>query len=147
MSSGDAFPQNVKDRLARRAGYVCSMPECRAPTSGPSETASSGQTNVAVAAHITAGSPGGPRYDGTLTPEERRSERNGIWLCQTDAKLIDSDESRFTVDLLREWRRHAEARAKQLGERPGSQGTRDLLFHRRSLAGSGAEALHEYTYS
>jgi tetratricopeptide (TPR) repeat protein len=67
--------------------------------------------NVGVAAHITAASPGGPRYDRYLTWAQRAAAPNGIWLCQTCAKLIDSDLPRYTVDVLRQWKDRAEGRA------------------------------------
>src|SRR4051812_26890757 len=63
--------------------------------------------NVGVAAHITAAAEGGPRYDGRLTAEDRKSGENGIWLCQVCAKLIDSDVMRFTADMLRNWKKQA----------------------------------------
>jgi hypothetical protein len=70
-----------------------------------------GVVNVGVASHITAAAPGGPRYDPNLTSEERRHQSNGIWLCQTHGKLVDSDSGHFTVDKLREWKRVAEERS------------------------------------
>ena len=33
---------------------------------------------------------------------------NGIWLCQTHAKLIDDDELTYTVAVLRDWKEAAE---------------------------------------
>ena len=69
--------------------------------------------NVGVAAHITAASPDGPRYDPALTNEERRDPSNGIWLCQKDGKAVNSDEEHFTVDMLRKWKRDAEKRSFQ----------------------------------
>ena len=48
------------------------------------------------------------RYDASLTPEQRSSIDNGIWLCQNCAKMIDSDENRYTVELLRNWKAKAE---------------------------------------
>jgi hypothetical protein len=59
--------------------------------------------NLGVAAHITAASAGGPRYDATLSSEQRSAASNGIWLCQNCAKLIDNDGARFTTELLRAW--------------------------------------------
>src|SRR6516225_4310515 len=98
---GDDFAEPVKRALASRVGNLCSNPDCRALTSGPQEDPSKA-VNVGVAAHITAASPGGPRYDPGLVPEERSSPENGIWLCQTCAKLIDNDPFRFTTELLLE---------------------------------------------
>jgi hypothetical protein len=76
------------------------------PTSGPD--GDGGVTNIGVAAHISAASPGGARYDETLTPEMRSDFANGIWLCQSHAKLIDDDELAYTVAVLRDWKETAE---------------------------------------
>lgn len=65
--------------------------------------------NVGVAAHITAAAPGGPRYDSSLTSDQRRNQSNGIWLCETHGKLVDSDSKHFTVEKLREWKLASEA--------------------------------------
>jgi|GEM_PF-3326074 hypothetical protein len=68
--------------------------------------------NVGVAAHITAASEGGPRFDPALSISERTGVANGIWLCQTCAKLIDSDVVRFSKDVLLGWKRAAAEEAK-----------------------------------
>jgi len=88
--------------LASRSclGIASSRPDCRAPTSGPQGDPAK-SVNVGVAAHITAASPGGPRYDPTFLTEKRGGPENGIWLCQTCAKLIDNDPARFTVEVLK----------------------------------------------
>jgi hypothetical protein len=113
----DDFPQRVKTHLARRVNYLCSNPHCQAQTSGPA-LASDASNIIGVAAHITAASTGGPRYDSGLQQQHRRSADNGIWLCQVCARLVDRDPDRFTELMLREWKRKAEARAlEQLGLR------------------------------
>lgn len=76
------------------------------PTSGPDGDC--GVTNTGVAAHISAASPGGARYDEALSPGARSDITNGIWLCQTHAKLIDDDELTYTAALLRDWKETAE---------------------------------------
>ncbi|MGE0704665.1 MAG: HNH endonuclease, partial [Vicinamibacterales bacterium] len=91
----DDFSKATIERLAKRAGYLCSNPHCRLPTIGAA-LSHEGVVNIGLAAHITASAPGGPRYDASLTPEQRRHESNGLWLCQTDGKLVDSDEGHFT---------------------------------------------------
>jgi hypothetical protein len=106
----DDFKVDVKDILAKRSGVKCSNPNCRRPTSGPQEDPEK-VLNVGAAAHITAASRRGPRYDPRMSAQERRSEENGIWLCQTCAKLVDNDAARYSVDLLRRWRRLAEEAA------------------------------------
>ena len=67
--------------------------------------------NIGVAAHITAASADGPRFDPSLTPDERRSVENGIWLCQSCAKLVDNDPIRYGADVLRQWKVLAEKSA------------------------------------
>lgn len=132
--SGD-FPQPVVDLLARRVGVRCSNPNCRQLTSGPHSDPSK-HVNVGVAAHITAASPGGPRYDAFLSPDERRAPDNGIWLCQTCGALVDRDDPRYTADLLRQWKRLAEE-AAQLdveGGRPGDRGGASSAADRTRIA-------------
>jgi hypothetical protein len=107
----DDFTEPVKRALASRVGNLCSNPQCRALTSGPQDDPAKA-VNVGVAAHITASSPGGPRYDPGLLPEERSAPPNGIWLCQNCAKLVDNDAPRFTVDYLRNWKNKAETEAR-----------------------------------
>jgi hypothetical protein len=85
----DDFSVATKELLAKRVGYRCSNPECRQPTIGPQEDPA-GTINVGVAAHITAASPNGPRYDTSLTSEQRCSAQNGIW-CVRSCKLGPRD--------------------------------------------------------
>lgn len=64
-----------------------------------------------MAAHIAAASPGGPRYDPALFPEDRSGILNAIWLCYNCARLIDNDPVRFSIALLHGWKTTAEAEA------------------------------------
>ncbi|WP_448190652.1 hypothetical protein [Azospirillum sp. sgz301742] len=104
----DNFSPKVKDVLAKKSGYICSFPGCHRLTVGPSADRSSGVSMVGVAAHITAAAKTGPRYDKDMLPEERASEGNGIWMCQTHGKLIDDNESKHTVVALRRWKKQHE---------------------------------------
>jgi hypothetical protein len=112
----DDFTEDVKRAIASRVANRCSNPVCGAVTSGP-QIDPAKAVNVGVAAHITAASPGGPRYDPSLTPEQRSHAGNGIWLCQTCAKLVDNDPLRYPADLLREWKAKTEETAlSQVGK-------------------------------
>jgi hypothetical protein len=103
----DDFSESLKKILASRVGNLCSNPECRASTSAPQANPAKA-LNIGVAAHITAASPGGPRYDPELLPKERSGPSNGLWLCQNCAKLIDNDPTRFPTALLKSWKEAAE---------------------------------------
>jgi hypothetical protein len=128
----DEFLSQVKDTLARRVGLHCSNPVCGKRTSGPAGDPS--QTmNIGVAAHITAASPGGPRYDATLAESERRSIHNGIWLCADCARLIDSDPQTFTIATLRNWKTAAERTARESLEQPHGQATTNVACEIRAL--------------
>lgn len=116
MPMRDNFSIGMKDLLAKRVGFLCSNPECRKPTSGP-QLDPCGTVNIGVAAHISAASPGGASYEVNLSPEQRADSSNGIWLCQTCAKVIDNDPVRFSRFVLEGWKRAAErAAAVSIGQ-------------------------------
>lgn len=106
----DDFLSTVKTLLARRVAMRCSNPAHRATTVGPQECGT-GSVNLGVACHISAASVGGPRYDDSMSVKERKSAANGIWLCQTCAKLVDSDPGYYSKTLLYDWKADAERRA------------------------------------
>lgn len=106
----DNFAPDIKRKLAERAGYLCSI--CNTITVGPSGESNTSVNLTGVAAHITAASSEGKRYDSKLTPESRASIDNGIWLCNTHADLIDGDEVAFTVDGLKLTKKNHEEKIK-----------------------------------
>lgn len=103
----DDFSPKTKEILAKRVGFICSNPKCRKHTIGPNSDQNKA-INIGIAAHITAASPGGARYDENLTTSERQSIENGIWLFSNCASLIDRDETTFTVELLIDWKNSTE---------------------------------------
>lgn len=103
----DDFSADAKRVLANRVGQRCSNPECRALTTGP-QVEPSKSVNIGVAAHITAASAGGPRFDSRLSSAQRAGVENGIWLCQNCAKRVDNDPGRYTREVLITWRKDAE---------------------------------------
>jgi tetratricopeptide (TPR) repeat protein len=153
------FSARTKDTLARRVGMRCSNPACQKLTSGPQSDPNKA-LNIGVAAHIAAASTGGPRYASSQSKSERSSIENGIWLCQNCAKLVDSDEARFTVAVLRQWKTAAEGAARHAIEtsestrnpsedikREPTSPARKKVNHAQELARSGktSEALKEMT--
>lgn len=107
----DDFTADTKRALALRVAHRGCW--CEAITSGPQRDDSRRTVNVGVAAHITGASAGGPRYDPLLTAAQRQDIANGIWLCQTCAKLVDDDPTRFPSNRLRAWKVEAEYRTRE----------------------------------
>lgn len=105
----DDFNENTKTKLKGRVANRCSNPTCRVITSGPA--GEDRVNNTGIAAHITAASPGGPRYNPHLTSAERSSFDNGIWLCLICASKIDRDVDLYPVEVLRDWKSKAEQKA------------------------------------
>ena len=98
----DDFKRADVNELARQSGYQCSNPSCQRSTVGPD--GDGGSASIGVAAHICAAAAGGPRFSVDMTPEERASIENGIWLCQTCSRLVDSDVPSHSVETLHEWK-------------------------------------------
>lgn len=113
-SNRDEFLKNIKEKLAKRAGFKCSFPDCNAQTTGPSYESDDSVSNVGVACHIEAAAPGGSRFNSTMTKMQRSSIENGIWLCQTHAKLIDSDRVTYSVEVLKQYKKKHEEKMKGL---------------------------------
>ena len=148
----DDFSSGVKMILAHRVGFRCSKPSCRALTGRPGMSSLNAKVNLGVAAHITAASSGGPRYDVTLPSEERSSVKNGIWLCENHAKEIDSDCEKYTIEILNSWKQDAEYDASSLLGVPISEqsffANAEVIVHRlesNKIAVSGSTNLPEGT--
>ncbi|MEG1725588.1 MAG: hypothetical protein RR313_09360 [Anaerovoracaceae bacterium] len=110
----DDFTKDTIRTAAGRAGYRCSFPGCPNATIGASMETPSKTSVTGVAAHICAASENGPRYDTNMTREGRRAVENCIWMCETHARLIDTDINKYTVEVLRQWKKDAEKRASNL---------------------------------
>lgn len=115
----DNFTESVKRELAKRVGYHCSKPDCNKLTVGPNDDPGK-STSIGVAAHISAASQGGPRFDSALSQSDRKSINNGIWLCNTHATLIDKNPKRYSVAKLFEWKALAEEKAQERLEGTGT---------------------------
>lgn len=106
------FTEATKRALALRAAFRCSNPGCGALTIGPG----TGVADVEItgtAAHIYAAAAGGPRGTGGLNAAQRSAPINGIWLCASCARLVDTNVGRaYPPSLLRAWRDLHEARIR-----------------------------------
>jgi hypothetical protein len=136
MTKRDDFPQAVRDALAERAGHRCSFPGCPAHTIGPSSESPHAVSDTGVAAHISAasGGKGARRYVATLTSQERKSIDNGIWMCSDHGRLVDTDETRYSIEMLRTWRKLAEERARLRQALSGHPTVGDLSLREIGLA-------------
>ncbi|MCP5096477.1 MAG: hypothetical protein GY943_13065, partial [Chloroflexi bacterium] len=109
MSKRDGFRSTIIEALAKRASYICSNPTCRSLTLYPSQEDRTKAIFLGVAAHITAASSNGPRYDQSLTSEQRSSLDNGIFLCELCATLIDKNRGAdYSVEQLKTWKHEHE---------------------------------------
>lgn len=110
------FSAATRTLTAERAGYRCSLPTCSRITVGPGMRA---QDSVCTgkAAHIYSAAAGGPRGTGGLTPEERKSPANAIWLCGDHADLVDKNRGTdYPAELLLSYKALHEAQiARELG--------------------------------
>lgn len=106
-SRRDNFSGSTIKLLYDKVNGLCSKPDCRILTRGPNSKVGK-ITSIGQAAHITAAAKGGPRYDASLTKEQRKSYENGIWLCNNHARIIDSDEIKYPPELLENWRSETE---------------------------------------
>lgn len=85
------FSASTKDLVAKRAAFICSNPDCKAFTVSPSDADESKLIYIGRVAHMSAASPGGPRFDASLSLEQRASSENAIFLCPSCADMIDKN--------------------------------------------------------
>jgi len=90
--------------LFAQSRNLCAAPNCRnkivAPGTPVDEPAVVGQV-----AHIVARSPDGPRGDLNFPAAELHDEANLILLCAHHHSLVDAQDSTYTVEDLRRWKR------------------------------------------
>lgn len=102
------FSVAICTQLSKRVGGCCSR--CRARTSGP-HTDSDRSVSVGEGAHICGEKEDSARFDPNLSPDEVGRADNGIWLCATCHKTVDSDEEKYPADQLRVLKAEAEHEA------------------------------------
>ena len=120
----DDFTATVVAALGKRAAFICSNPNCRKQTIAPSSADDLKFLYIGAAAHITAASQNGPRYDSDMKAEDRGAITNGIFLCRSCADLIDKNQGLdFTADELRSWKAdHEKWVSANLNKTPGGVG-------------------------
>lgn len=78
-STRDEFIPSTKRVMAERVAWRCCFPDCDKITIGPQKGDDNKSANLGEAAHITAASVEGPRYDASLDSSQRKAITNGIW--------------------------------------------------------------------
>ena len=109
----DFSPSTIK-AAGERVGLLCSF--CGCLTKAASAESEKKVSSIGVAAHICAASPGGPRYDPSMTVDERKSIENCIWMCETHARLIDTDVVSYPRERLLQMKKTAEERTRKAVE-------------------------------
>lgn len=87
---------------------TCAYPTCDEPLYRFVEELGESALN-SVVAHICAASPGGPRFDPEMSPEDNRASANLILLCKFHADLIDTQAESYPKETLQLWKRNQEA--------------------------------------
>ena len=90
-------------RLYAKSSNQCALPKCEAPIIV-------NDIPVGEICHIRARRKKGPRYDPSLTAQDRDAYSNLLLLCRTCHKLIDSDPGTYTSELLSEIKQMHEAK-------------------------------------
>lgn len=111
----DDFSEKTKRHLREAAGFNCVRPGCGKPVMA-FDPALGKMINISISAHDSAAAPGGPRYDGDFTPEQRKAIENGAFLCANDARLVDADKDRFPPGTISGWQQKA-AENRLMGQR------------------------------
>lgn len=98
------YTQNTAKRLYGLSGNVCANPTC-----GKKLIDKNGN-QLGEIAHICAASPEGPRYNPSMTDDQRRNIDNLILLCEDCNKLVDNKENveQYPIELLHNWKQNHE---------------------------------------
>ncbi len=105
---------SMKDQkmLWGRAAGRCSFPQCRMDLY-EDETIADEPTHVGENCHIVSEADDGPRGDPSIPIDQRNSYMNLILLCRNHHKIIDAQESEFSVERLHQIKRDHEAWVKE----------------------------------
>jgi hypothetical protein len=119
MAKAPEFKERDIKTLRQRAGESCSR--CKR-TTGQSHSAVDKSVTLGDAAHIRAARRGEARFVEDMTDEDRAHIGNGIWVCPTCHKIIDGDETVYTVAVVQALKDRHEAWI--LDGRPNSEDVR-----------------------
>jgi 5-methylcytosine-specific restriction endonuclease McrA len=115
----DKSEKKSKERLVPKPStlrkiHVLSGNQCARPGCNTILVNSNG-TFVASVCHIYAAEKNGPRPNGNLTPEQKRSSENLMLLCNVCHKIVDTEEDRYSATLLKKWKADREKVFSEIG--------------------------------
>lgn len=96
--------------VTQRSHNSCAYPGCGVALVVDAVAVGDTAKSVGKIAHIRAASPGGPRYDATMTDAQRASAENLIFLCGTHHDVIDHQLDHHTVEFLQQAKSEHESR-------------------------------------
>lgn len=90
--------------------------ECAEPTCTKKLVASDGISIISKICHIEAASKDGPRFNESMTEDERRGFDNLILLCDEHHTIIDNKQNvkKYPVELLKQWKGNHEKKILEL---------------------------------
>jgi hypothetical protein len=105
------YKPSVIRRLDTLSGNECAHPDCSKKL-----IAEDGKSIISKICHIAAASPEGPRYDNSMTEDERRAFDNLILLCDEHHVIIDNKENEtlYPISLLKKWKSEHEKKILEL---------------------------------
>ena len=121
MSSSNTrdYSRATRAMLWAHSGDVCCFPECEVRC--VDETESGKTITIGQIAHIEAESDNGPRANPSLSDQQRNAYPNLIVLCPNHHRIVDADESTYTVEKMREWKAHRARVAKAATSKQGTE--------------------------
>mgnify|MGYP005990467547 CR=1 FL=1 len=96
----DPVPPAQEKVVVARSGNKCAYPNCGVELTIDPKSAGDRPKATGKVAHIAGASPNGPRYDVSMTREQRGSADNLIYLCGPHHDAIDAQLEYHTRDLL-----------------------------------------------
>lgn len=116
MAGPRSYDRNTLSSLGYLSGGGCYYPGCPEPVFREV----GGNWNLTgQIAHIRAANPNGPRYDSSMTDDERRAIENLVIFCHPHHSLVDKliNAPRYPVAVLRRWKTQREAEPNEAVKR------------------------------
>jgi hypothetical protein len=128
-------PTTIK-KIQQRAAFICSNPECRLMTVGPSIKDDDLVQYAGKVAHILPASMGGPREIPGTTPNQRQNMTNAIFLCSSCADIIDKNNGiDHPITLLQRWKKeHIIWVSEHLNKQLVSKGNNVIISNNKGIA-------------